>query len=142
LSEGNHSRVSPTWNLDGLRAITTDQILRTIAALTITTAIEGTTVESSINTARVKVRTRTKVRIRARVRVIITTIGVAVQVREGSRGAVYSRISLKGRGKAMTVVTTIDREATKMIGTRIAMTGVVVVVVVTGMSTTGIVSTV
>jgi hypothetical protein len=139
LSEGNHSRVSPTWNLDGLRATTTDQILQTIVALTITTAIEGITVESSINTARVKVRTRTKVRIRARVRVTITTIGVAVQGREGSRGAVYSRISLKGRGRAMTVVTTaaIDREATKMIGTRIAMTGVVVVV--TDISTTGIV---
>jgi hypothetical protein len=67
-----------------------------------------------------------------------------VQGREGSRGAVSSRTSLRDRvrDRAMTVVTTagIDREGIKMTATRTATTGVVVVMIDTWI--TEIVSTV
>lgn len=59
-----------------------------------------------------------------------------MQGREGSRGAVSSRTSLRDRvrdrDRAMTVVTTagIDREGIKMTATRTATTGVVVVVMI------------
>jgi hypothetical protein len=67
-----------------------------------------------------------------------------VQGREGSRGAVSSRTSLRDRvrDRAMTVVTTagIDREGIKMTATRTATTGVAVVMIDTWI--TEIVSTV
>lgn len=118
MSEGKHSRISPTQNLDGLRATTTDQTLQTIADQTTTMVVEGITVETTTNTAKDRVRTR--------VRITSTTIGGATQGREGSRDAVFNRINRKGRDTIVVITVEVDREVIKMIATKIAMIGVVI----------------